>query len=203
MSFVEKTNLDAEVATVDIVAKEEIAGLRWVTTNFEELHEIVVLAVYITADSNRCIHLQQVGFRLEDFGTLVDDPERLLLGQATLPVEVLLQKLQIWLGGVVRRPELLHGGGLEGGGLDICARASAGRGTRRRQVIGVPLMTRSSVLTCVPSSMVCRVKSISGTGFFWLTARTAFWMYWSLFIGVSGDSMTAAEGGVRQGRSRQ
>ena len=30
-----------------------------------------------------------------------------------------------------------------------------------------PLHTLSIVLTCVPSSMVWRVKSISGTGFFW------------------------------------
>ena len=29
-----------------------------------------------------------------------------------------------------------------------------------------PLQTRSCVVTCVPSSMVCKVKSISGTGFF-------------------------------------
>lgn len=49
--------------------------------------------------------------------------------------------------------------------------------------------------------MVCRVKSISGTGFFWATARTAFWMYVSLFIGVSdsADSMTATWGPASDG----
>lgn len=38
----------------------------------------------------------------------------------------------------------------------------------------IPLHTRSRVDTWVPSSMVCRVKSISGIGFFSLTARMAF-----------------------------
>jgi hypothetical protein len=36
-----------------------------------------------------------------------------------------------------------------------------------------PLQTRSSVFTWVPSSIVCRVKSISGTGFLFRTARIA------------------------------
>lgn len=45
----------------------------------------------------------------------------------------------------------------------------------------LPLQTRSRVLTCVPSSMVCRVKSISGRGFFSFTARMAVSRYldWS------------------------
>src|ERR1700753_1002126 len=37
----------------------------------------------------------------------------------------------------------------------------------------LPLQTRSVVFTWVPSSMVCRVKSISGGGFLFLTARMA------------------------------
>ena len=36
----------------------------------------------------------------------------------------------------------------------------------------VPLQTLSCVLTCVPSSMVWSVKSISGTGFLSMTARS-------------------------------
>lgn len=137
MSFAGKTNLDTEVAAVDIVTQEEIAGLARVAANFEELHEIIVLAVHITAYGNGCIHFQQIRFRLEDLSTLVDDPESLLLCQATLSVEVLLQELQVWLGGVVRRPELLHGGRVEGGGLDIYGRVSARRGMERRQVIEI------------------------------------------------------------------
>lgn len=36
----------------------------------------------------------------------------------------------------------------------------------------IPLHTLSCVDTCVPSSIVCKVKSISGTGFFSVTARS-------------------------------
>lgn len=39
--------------------------------------------------------------------------------------------------------------------------------------MGSPLQTLSSVLTCVPSSIVWIVKSISGTGFFCCIARIA------------------------------
>jgi membrane-bound inhibitor of C-type lysozyme len=47
--------------------------------------------------------------------------------------------------------------------------------------IFVPLQTRSLVLTWLPSSMVCKLKSISGSGFFSWTARMALSMYlaWS------------------------
>lgn len=55
----------------------------------------------------------------------------------------------------------------------------------------VPLQTRSCVLTCVPSSIVCRVKSISGTGRLSWTARwSGFEPPWSIFI--STDSVAAA-----------
>lgn len=43
----------------------------------------------------------------------------------------------------------------------------------------LPLHTLSSVLTCDPSSMVWRLKSISGTGRLLVTARMALSMYWS------------------------
>lgn len=46
--------------------------------------------------------------------------------------------------------------------------------------MNIPLQTRSSVDTWDPSSMVCSVKSISGGGFFSLTARIAFSSFWLL-----------------------
>ena len=36
---------------------------------------------------------------------------------------------------------------------------------------GIPLQTRSCVLTCVPSSIVCNEKSISGISLFFANAR--------------------------------
>jgi hypothetical protein len=35
-----EAHLDAEVASVDIVSEEEVAGLGWFPTDFEEFHEI-------------------------------------------------------------------------------------------------------------------------------------------------------------------
>ena len=40
------------------------------------------------------------------------------------------------------------------------------------KIRSVPLQTRSCVLTCEPSSIVCKEKSISGTGFLSWRART-------------------------------
>ena len=59
--------------------------------------------------------------------------------------------------------------------------AAAGWRACGAREVRIPLQTRSCVLTWVPSSMVCRVKSISGTGFFCWTARMALSMYdcWS------------------------
>jgi hypothetical protein len=39
-AWVGKTQLDAEVASADIVSEEEVAGLGGFTSDFEELHEI-------------------------------------------------------------------------------------------------------------------------------------------------------------------
>jgi hypothetical protein len=49
----------------------------------------------------------------------------------------------------------------------------------------IPLHTLSIVLTWVPSSMVCSVKSISGTGRLLVTARTAVSTYLSCSMGWS------------------
>ena len=53
--------LDTEVPTVNIVAQEQVACLCGVSTDFEKLHQVVVLAVNITADCDGSIHLQEVG----------------------------------------------------------------------------------------------------------------------------------------------
>ena len=53
--------LDTEVPTVNIVAQKQVACLCWVPTDFEKLHQIVVLAVNITADCDGSVHLQKVG----------------------------------------------------------------------------------------------------------------------------------------------
>lgn len=66
--------LNTEISTVDVVTQEEIACVCRVATNFEQLHQIVVLAMNITADGNGGIHLQKVGLSLENLCTLAQDP---------------------------------------------------------------------------------------------------------------------------------
>ena len=102
--------LYAKVSAVDVVTQEEISRLCWVTADLEQLHEIIVLSVNVAAHRDGCIHFQQVRFVAEDFATLGNDEKRLFLGQATLAVEVLLQKVDIGLGPLLVVVELLIGG---------------------------------------------------------------------------------------------
>ena len=60
----QRSHLYTKVATINVIAQEKIAGLCGVATNFEQFHEVVVLAVNITAHSNGCVHFEQVGLRL-------------------------------------------------------------------------------------------------------------------------------------------
>ena len=53
--------LNTEVPSIHIVTQEEVACLCWVSTDFEELHQVVVLSVNITAHCDGSIHLQEVG----------------------------------------------------------------------------------------------------------------------------------------------
>jgi hypothetical protein len=66
--------LDAEVTAVDVVAEEEVPGLGRVSANLKQLHQVVVLAVYIAADGDWGVHLEQVGLGAQDLGTGFKDP---------------------------------------------------------------------------------------------------------------------------------
>lgn len=66
--------LDAEIASIDVVSQEKVASLCRVSSDLEQLHQIVVLAVNITTNSDGGIHLQQIGLSSENLGPLVDNP---------------------------------------------------------------------------------------------------------------------------------
>lgn len=51
------TCLDAEIAPIDIIAQEEITSFAGIAANFEQFHEIKVLAMYVSTHSYRSIHL--------------------------------------------------------------------------------------------------------------------------------------------------
>jgi hypothetical protein len=98
-----------EVTSIDVVTKEEISGLGGVATNFEKFHKIVILSVDVTANCDRSIHLEKVGLSSQKLSTLLQNPKSLIIGKATLAVEVLLEKLEIGLGVSVIFEELLVG----------------------------------------------------------------------------------------------
>lgn len=113
------THLNTEISSVHIVSQEQISSLFGIATDFEEFHEIKVLSVDITADSDWRIHLQQIGLALKHLSPHLYDPQRLLFGQATLTIEVLFEKLEVGLAAIVWRTELLFGRWVESRRLDI------------------------------------------------------------------------------------
>lgn len=120
-----KDTLDGEIATIDVIAKEEIPCLGRVTSNLEQLHQIVVLAVDITANGDGRIHLKEVGLCSQKFRTLLDNPYRLLLGESALAVEVLLEKVDVGLFLGIIFKKLLIGRLEHGRRLDICKQGGA------------------------------------------------------------------------------
>jgi hypothetical protein len=73
----------------------------------------------ISADGDGSVHLEHVGLGSKDLGAFFYDPQSLLFGQTALAIEVVLEKLEIGFGAIVRRQELLLGRWEEGGCLDI------------------------------------------------------------------------------------
>jgi len=115
--------LYAEITSVDVVTKEEISGLGGVATNFEKLHEIVVLSVDITTNGDGSVHLQEVGLGAQKLSTLPENPKSLLLGETTFAVEMLLEELKVGLGLSLILEELFVGRLVHGRSLDICENA--------------------------------------------------------------------------------
>lgn len=114
-----RTHFDAEVASIDVIAEEEIASLGRVTANLEQLHEIKVLAMHIPANGDWRVHFEKIGLTFQDLGALFDDVKRLIFGKTTLAVEVLFQELEVGFAAIMGREELILGGRMKGGRLDI------------------------------------------------------------------------------------
>lgn len=69
-----RTNLNTEIASINIVAQEKVSSLGGISAYFEQLHEIIVLPMNISTYCNGRVHLQEVGFSLQDLSTLSEDP---------------------------------------------------------------------------------------------------------------------------------
>ena len=81
---------DTEVSSINVVSEKKISRLSGVATNFKQLHQIVILAVNITTNCDRCIHLQKIGFLLQHLCSFLDNVQGLFFRETSFSVEVLL-----------------------------------------------------------------------------------------------------------------
>lgn len=117
---------DTEIATVDVVSQKKIPGLRGVATDLEKLHKIVVLAMNITTNGDRSVHLQKVAFSTKNLSSLAQNEQSLFFGEASFAVKMLLQKVDVGHGLGVICVELLVGGLGHGRRLDVLANSLHG-----------------------------------------------------------------------------
>ena len=96
-----RTHLDAEVASINIIAEKEVASFSRVAADLKQLHKIEVLAMHITANGDWGVHFQEIGLALQDFCSLLDDKQSLFFGEAAFAIEVLLEELEVWLVAIV------------------------------------------------------------------------------------------------------
>ena len=66
----ESDSLDRVVATIDVVAHEEVVGVGRLASDLEQFAQIVELAVNVTADCHWCTHLLHVRLIDENFLSL-------------------------------------------------------------------------------------------------------------------------------------
>lgn len=52
------THLDAKVPSINVVTQKQIPGLGGITADFEQFHQVVILAVNIAAYCNGGVHFQ-------------------------------------------------------------------------------------------------------------------------------------------------
>ena len=58
--YEQRDRFHAIVASVDVVAHEEIVGVGWLASDFEELAQIMELTMDVTADSHWCFDLLHI-----------------------------------------------------------------------------------------------------------------------------------------------
>lgn len=75
--------------------------------------------MHIATNGDWCVHFQQIGLVLQNLGPLLDDEQGLLLGEATFAIEMLFEKLEVWLVAIMGGSKLIVGGRMEGGSLHL------------------------------------------------------------------------------------
>ena len=89
-------SLDRVIPTVDIITHEQVVGVRWLASNFEEFSKIVELSMDVTTNCHRRRDAQNVFFFLKDFlthGENFDDAFRL---ESSFVFQMTSDFLQVW-----------------------------------------------------------------------------------------------------------
>lgn len=73
--------LNREVATINVIAHEEVVGIGIGSSDLEQLHQVVELTVDVTANCHRALHRLHVALVLQDFPGLLAQPSHFVLGQ--------------------------------------------------------------------------------------------------------------------------
>lgn len=91
------TYLYAEVASVHVVAQEEISCGSRRSANLKELNQIEELAMNIAADGNWGLHIDHILLLAQQIGAVVDDAQGDGLLDAALEQKVLTQYIEVGL----------------------------------------------------------------------------------------------------------
>ena len=102
-----ENDLDAEIPAIHVIAEKKITGFVRLTTNFEELYQVVELPMNITANGDGSGNLQHILLFVEQSRRLVYNAQCHLLSDAAFAYEVLLQGIGPRLTAMV--VDLCHG----------------------------------------------------------------------------------------------
>ena len=68
--------LHAVVATIDIVAHEQVVCIRRTSTNLKQFHQVVELAMNVTTDGDWALDGLDIHFSVQDFFSLKESQEK-------------------------------------------------------------------------------------------------------------------------------
>jgi hypothetical protein len=87
--------LDGKRSSVDIVSQKKVRCRGRVSTNLEELHEIIVLSMDVSANRHWRWNLKQVGLASKKISSIMNDSRRLVDGETPLFEKMILEELAI------------------------------------------------------------------------------------------------------------
>jgi len=84
-----------KVASVHVIAQKQVPGLARVTSNVQQLHQVKVLSMYVSANSNWGVNFQHVWFCAKHLSRRANEKQRVLVGYSAFVEKVLLQDFNV------------------------------------------------------------------------------------------------------------